>query len=71
MVPEYSTAAGEVVQLIVDEVEGQKTVTGAYNEKLRQHAIIRDLSSFKQKKSQGTWGAIVKRPNFIAQMLGV
>lgn len=71
VVPEYSTAAGEVVQLIVDEVEGQKTVVGAYNEKLRQHAIVRDLSSFKQKKSQGTWGAIVKRPNFIAQMLGV
>ena len=69
VIPEYSTPAGEVLQLIVDEVDGQKTVTGAYNEKLRQHAIVRDLSSFKQKKSQGTWGAIVKRPNFIAQMI--
>lgn len=69
VIPEYSTDAGEVLQLIVDEVDGQKTVTGAYNEKLRQHAIVRDLSSFKQKKSQGSWGAIVKRPNFIAQMI--
>lgn len=69
VIPEYSTPAGEVLQLIVEEVDGQKTVIGAYNEKLRQHAIVRDLSSFKQKKSQGTWGAIVRRPNFIAQMI--
>lgn len=69
--PEYTTGSGELVQLIVDEVEGQRTVDVAFTEKMRAHPIIVGASSFKQKKSQGTWGAIVYRPVFIAQMLGV
>jgi hypothetical protein len=69
--PEYTTASGELVQLIADEIEGQRTVDVAFTEKLRAHPIIVQSSSFKQKKSQGTWGSIVYRPVFIAQMLGV
>lgn len=69
--PEYGTAAGQLVQLIVDELEGQRTVSVAYTEKMRAHPMIVETSSFKQKKSQGTWGAIVYRPFLIAQMLGV
>lgn len=69
--PEYSTAGGEKVQLIVDEIEGQRTVEVAFTEKLRAHPIILGLSSFSQKKSQGTWGAIVYRPLAIQGMLGV
>lgn len=68
--PEYLTDAGELVQLFVDEVEGQETVTCAFTEKLRAHAMIVEPSSFKQKKSQGTFGAIIFRPVYIAQMLG-
>jgi len=68
--PEYATAAGQLVQLIADEVEGQRTVSVAFTEKLRAHPIVIESSSFKQKKSQGTFGAIVFRPIFIAQMLG-
>jgi hypothetical protein len=69
--PEYSTAAGNLVQLIVDEVEGQRTVDVAFTEKLRAHPIVIEMSAFKQKKSQGTFGAIVYRPMFICSMLGV
>ena len=69
--PEYATNAGQLVQLIADEIEGQRTVSVAFTEKLRAHPIIIAASSFKQKKSQGTWGTIVFRPVFIAQMLGV
>jgi hypothetical protein len=69
--PEYSTAAGNLVQLIVDEVEGQRTVEVAFTEKLRAHPIVIEMSAFKQKKSQGTFGSIVYRPMFIAAMLGV
>lgn len=69
--PEYATAAGNLVQLIVDEVDGQPTVDVAFTEKLRAHPIVIELSSFRQKKSQGTFGAIVYRPIFIAAMLGV
>jgi hypothetical protein len=69
--PEYATVSGQLVQLIADEVEGQKTVDAAFTEKLRAHPVFVDLSSWRQKKSQGTWGAIVYRPVMIAQMLGV
>jgi hypothetical protein len=68
--PEYTTAGGELVQLIVTEHEGQRTVECAFTEKLRAHPIIPMLSSFKQKKSQGTWGSIIYRPLFVTGMIG-
>jgi hypothetical protein len=67
--PEYATNSGQLVQLIADELEGQRTVSVAFTEKLRAHPIIIAASSFKQKKSQGTWGAIIFRPFLIAQMI--
>ncbi len=69
--PEYATTSGQLVQLIADEIEGQRTVACAFTEKLRAHPIVVAISSFKQKKSQGTWGSIIFRPFLIAQMLGV
>lgn len=69
--PEYSTASGELLQLIVDSMEGQRTVDCAFTEKLRAHPIVVAESSYRQKKSQGTWGSVIYRPVFIAQMLGV
>ena len=68
--PEYSTSSGELVQMIVDEYEGQETLTAAFTEKLRAHAMVVGSSSFSQKKSQGTWGTVIFRPVFVAQMLG-
>lgn len=69
--PEYATVSGQAVQLIAENVEGQKTATAAFTEKLRAHAIVRDTSSFLQKKTQGTWGTVIFRPVAIASMLGV
>ena len=69
--PQYNTASGELLQLIVTEVQGQRTASCAFTEKLRAHPIIVAPSSFKQKKSQGTWGTVIYRPFLIAQMLGV
>lgn len=68
---EYATTAGEVVQMIVDSVEGQDTGYAAFTEKMRAHPIVIELSAFKQKKSQGTWGAIIRQPFAISSMLGV
>jgi hypothetical protein len=68
--PEYTTASGELVQLIADEIEGQPTLEVAFTEKLRAHPIVVGSSSFKQKKSQGTWGCVLYRPVFVSQMLG-
>lgn len=69
--PEYATDSGELVQLIVDSIEGQDVVTAAYTEKLRAHNIVADTSSWKQKKSQGTLGTVLFLPIGIAQMTGV
>lgn len=70
-VPEYATAAGQKVQLIADEIEGQKTMECKFTEKMRAHPIITELSSFKQKKSAGTWGTVIYRPTFVQGMIGV
>lgn len=65
------SAGGEIVQLIADKVEGQATGYMAFNEKLRGGPVIRALSSFSQKMSQGTWGAILRQPFAVSQMIGV
>jgi len=68
--PEYSTSSGELMQLIVDEMDGQETCTAAFTEKMRAHAIVVGSSNFSQKKSQGTWGTIIFRPVLISSSLG-
>jgi hypothetical protein len=67
----FQTTAGNLVQLIAEEVDGQETGFCAFTEKMRAHAIIRETSAFHQKKSQGTWGAVILQPFAIAQMVGV
>ncbi|WP_147196025.1 DUF2184 domain-containing protein [Pantoea sp. CCBC3-3-1] len=68
---EYSTPAGEMVQLIADRLGEQDTAYAAFTEKMRAHAVVTEESSWKQKKSGGTWGAIIRQPLAIATMLGV
>jgi hypothetical protein len=68
---EYNTTGGQLVQLIVDAIDGEKTAYASFTEKMRAHPVKVELSSFQQKKSAGTWGAIIRRPIAIAQMLGV
>lgn len=64
-------AAGNMVQLIADAIEGQKAGYCAFNEKLRAHPIIRAMSSWKKKMTSGTWGAVIRMPMAISQMVGV
>jgi len=68
---EYDTAGGQLMQLIATEVEGQETATSCFTEKMRAHPVKVGLSSFKQKKSAGSWGSIIFRPFLIAGMLGM
>lgn len=68
---QYATGSGQLVQLIADSIEGQNVGTAAFTEKMRAHKIVVETSSFKQKKSQGTWGAVIKVPMAIAGMIGV
>lgn len=69
--PEYATVAGQLMQLKVDEIDGDETTTASFTEKMRAGRVIPELSSFRQKKIAGGWGTIVKRPVAIASMIGL
>jgi hypothetical protein len=69
--PEYSTEAGELVQLICPTVNGQATGKLGYTELIHAHGVVRVLSSYAEKKSAGTFGAVIFQPFAVAQMLGV
>ena len=68
-VPEYETAAGDVVQLVLPTYQGSDNVQLPYNVKMRVHPIIQKASGYIQKRTQGCYGALIRRPIFIAQML--
>jgi hypothetical protein len=68
---QYATSAGNLVQLIAEEIEGQDTGFCGFNEKMRAHPVIVQTSSWKQKKTSGTWGAVIRMPLAIASMLGI
>lgn len=65
------SAVGNVIQVIVDEVDGQKVAYPAFNEKMRAHKIIPELSAWKQKMTAGTWGTILRIPAGVGGMIGV
>lgn len=69
--PEYTVNGVNTAQLIASDIEGQDTGYTAFTEKMRAHPVVTDLSAWKQKKSQGTWGAIIKQPLAYAQMTGI
>ena len=64
-------AAGNYVQLLAESIEGQDVGFCSFNEKFRSHKIIFDLSSFRQKVTGGSWGAIIRMPVGISGMVGV
>jgi hypothetical protein len=68
---EYAGTAGNLVQLIATNVDGQQTGWPAFTEKLRTHRMVVDLSSFRMKLSAGTWGSINRQLWAYASMLGV
>lgn len=69
--PQYDTDAGELVQMFVETAQGQRVGYCAFSEKLRAHPVITMTSSWKQKHSGTTYGAVITQPSMYAQMLGV
>lgn len=67
----HGMTAGNLVQLIAPNVQGQQSGYMAYNAKMRAHPVIRMMSSWRQKVTGGTWGAILRMPMAISQMIGV
>jgi len=64
-------AAGETVQLFAPKANGQTSGYCAYNLKLRAGRIVPELSSYKQKFSQGTAGFVYRQPFATAFLVGV
>jgi hypothetical protein len=65
------SSAGNAFQIIVDKIDNQKVAYPAFNEKLRAHKLIAELSSWKQKMTSGVWGTITRMPIGIAGMIGI
>lgn len=57
--------------LIAPEVNGQRTGTLAFGEKMRAGRVVPDLSSFRQKFVGTTYGGIVLMPFAFAQVTGM
>jgi hypothetical protein len=69
--PQGFSTAGNFMQLIVKQVQKQQVAYAAFNEKLRTHKLIPELSAWKQKQTSGTWGAIIRMPVGITSMIGI
>ncbi|KNZ83884.1 hypothetical protein AKG16_19070, partial [Morganella morganii] len=69
--PQYETSAGELIQMFVETAQGQEAGYCAFSEKLRAHPVITMTSSWKQKHSGTTYGAVITQPFLFAQMVGV
>jgi hypothetical protein len=67
---QYATAQGQLMQLICDELGGQKTVETAFSSRMMAHNMVVESSSWKQKRSSAGYGAIWYRPFLCVQMLG-
>ncbi|WP_347558568.1 hypothetical protein [Robbsia sp. KACC 23696] len=65
------SAAGEIVQLWAPQANGQDSGYCSFNAKLRAGPVVQDLSSWKQKMSQGSSGFIMRQPFAMATMVGV
>lgn len=67
---QYATPSGQLVQLICESLEGQKTAECAFSSKLMAHNMVVESSSWKQKRSSGGYGTVIYRPMLVASMLG-
>jgi hypothetical protein len=64
-------ATGEMIQFIALRPGAQDTGWLGFNEKLRAHRVVAEMSSFKQKMTSGAYGTILRQPFAIATMVGI
>lgn len=69
--PELYASSTSSVLMCAKDVDGAPVAELAFSEKMRSHQLIPELSSYKQKFSAGTYGAVVLRPFAIQIMTGV
>ena len=69
--PELKAGDTNSVLMCARDVDGSPVAELAFSEKMRAHQLIPEVSSYKQKFSAGTFGAVVLRPFAIQIMTGV
>lgn len=67
---EYSTNAGQLMQLFCEELDGQRTMEASFSVKLMAHNMVVDSSSWRQKRTSGGYGTVIYRPNLVVSMIG-
>ena len=63
--------SGELLLLIADEMSGNPTGELGFSDKIRAGRVVPDVSSFRQKWSSSTYGAIIYYPFAVASMRGI
>lgn len=61
--------SGNLVQLICEEIDGQRTAECSFSTKMMAHNMIVAESSWRQKRVSGGYGTVIYRPYAIASML--
>ncbi|PHM61195.1 major capsid family protein [Xenorhabdus ishibashii] len=69
--PQLGGVSGETMQLIAPKVAGMETGLLGFGEKMRAGRIVPEISSFSQKFTATTYGAVIRIPAAIAQMTGM
>lgn len=69
--PQFLSGTTYSFQLFAPTVQGQTTIEGGYNDKMRAHRMVYDTSSARQKKTSGTIGALIYQPFAIVSMSGI
>ncbi len=70
VIPQFVTQSGNLIQLRLENVDGQEVCTAAYTEKLRMHPVLTLASGWEQKNSASTAGTVIKLPVAFTQMIG-
>jgi hypothetical protein len=68
--PAYNAGVGQA-QLIVDEINGQKTLDEGFTYQLMMHRLVTLSTTAYQKQSAGVSGALLYLPMAVSTMTGV
>jgi hypothetical protein len=69
--PRYTVSGVENAQLIADKYDGKGPGYCSFAVKMMDHPIVRQVSSYQQKKTAASWGAIITAPIAISTITGI
>lgn len=69
--PQMATQAGELMQMVAPNVEGQTTGELGYVELMKAHGVVRELSSLKEKYSAANFGSVLYNGACVSSIIGI